>query len=128
MLPIELECLFNRFVAYRVTVREILSNDTTTRLIFLLNMLIIAGYRNVGTTELSVVEDEGVLCGSFLFEGNCRRLDILGRRVEGERPDLATVDKICTSCHYNGCGERAYQKLKKSRTSFSLISVEIFST
>lgn len=93
-----------------------------------------------GGPKLGVVEEKGCLCGGRLFEGHsgglgaarvgygdvrdfaARECDIsLEQTIKDDRDGTDTLNAV-------GAERKTYQKLKKSRTSFSLVSELMFLT
>ena len=143
VLVVQVDGLLNGLVSNYVAMSEILSNDAGAGLVLLCNLIAITlGVRSIvavisrgrctrdldlGGAKLSVIEEESGLCSSFLLEDDGSTLGSLSSWDEVEFGDLATAQMV-SRCILMQMMGRAYQKEKKSLTSFSLVCKLMFLT
>lgn len=140
---IEVESALDGSVAYDVTVSEVLSQDTGAGLLLLGDLVGVAisvlgsgdivvaigggaGDLQVVGAELGVVEEESSLLGSLLLEDDLCGLG-LTLLSDLEVGDLSTRLLLAMKS-VRMLGEGAYQKLKKSLISLSLVDGAMFLT
>lgn len=143
MLLVEGESLLDSLVREDVAVGKVFCEDAASGLVLLCEIF---GRVTLGVTsglarsnllkvgrggdvdlvgaELSVVEEESGLSGSLFFEAHGVRLGglILGVRGDGKVGNLATDGSVSKRAKIRDISLMSYQKLKKSLTSFSVVS------
>ena len=145
VLLVELEGALDGGIADDVALGEVLGEDAGARFLLLGDLVagtvaalvevraLVAGVAgsagdgDVVGTELGVVEEEGRLCGSILLKGHVGRLG-LALLSDLEVGNLAARKGQCLRSRLDVAKDRAYQKLKNSLTSSSLVAVAMFLT
>jgi hypothetical protein len=141
---IEIESALDGGISYDVTVGEVLSQDASAGLLLLGDLVGVAvsvlgggdivvvvgtgaGDLKVVGAELGVVEEESGLLGSLLLEDD---LSGLGLTLLGDLDirDLSAGDMLASNHSKTHKVGEAYQKLKKSLISLSLVDGAMFLT
>ncbi len=108
MLVIQINCTLSGLIGDSITMSQILSNDTRPWFLLLGDLITITlalgsivgsivfvrssstGYLDMGGAQLCIVEQEGSLCRSHLFEGDSGLLSLTGR-LDLDAGNLAAV-------------------------------------